>query len=107
MANTGVVPDTGAFALDLHQSDASPRADGRQSVRVKGGHVIGRTPNAIWAPVAAADVALVDNATTYIEISAAGAIVSNQSGFTGGAQQIYAITVAGGNVTAIADWRFR
>jgi hypothetical protein len=89
-------------------SDAHARADGGLSVRIKGGHALGLYGgNAIWKQVPATDVALSDDATTYIEVSPDGVIVANQSGFTGGAQQLYAITVAAGNVTAIADWRFR
>ena len=61
----------------------------------------------IWAPVGGVDVPLVDGATTFIEISALGTIASNQTAFTRGAQQLYAITVAAGIVTAIVDWRFR
>jgi hypothetical protein len=109
-----VVPDVGPFALDLHQSDAHAQADGRHAVRVKGGTILGRhvilgrhASGAFWSPVHATDVALRDNATTFVEVSAIGEIVSNQTGFTSGAQKLYAITVASGNVTAIDDWRFR
>jgi hypothetical protein len=108
MPNTLAFPDAGSFTLDPDRSDAHARADGTHVARVRGGHVLARVADgAIWAQVAAADVPLADNATTFVEISAAGTIVSNQRGFTAGAQQLYAITVAAGNITAIADWRFR
>ena len=54
----------------------------------------------------ATDVALVDNATNYIEVSAAGAIVSNASAFTGGASSLYTVAVSDGIVTGIEDHRY-
>jgi len=108
MSNTLVVSDVGPFSLDLHQSDPHAPATGKHTVRVRGGLVIGKCNlSATWEPVHATDVVIVNNATTYIEINGAGGIVSNQSAFTGGAQKLYAITVASGNVTAIDDVRFR
>jgi len=106
--NTQVVPGGESFSLDLHQSDAHARADGRLSARFNGGHVIGRyDQSAVWQPVNAADVELRDNSVNYVEVSRVGVIVTNQAGFTDNAQRLYTISVASGNVTAIEDHRFR
>lgn len=107
MPNTLLVPDSGPFALYPGMSTPRARPDGTFTVRVLGGTIISPPPRSTWTAAQGADVALVDDATTYIEISALGAIASNQTAFTGGAQQLYAITVAAGIVTAIVDWRFR
>jgi hypothetical protein len=70
------------FAIQPELSDSTKTPAGRLSIRLNGGW---RMPTAsvpgAWGQIPATDVALVDNATNYIEVSAAGAIVSNASAF--------------------------
>ena len=63
--------------------------------------------NTVNGPVSVVDgsVLLTDNATNYIEVSAAGTVTTNVSAFTSGRYPIAIVTTSAGVVTAISDYR--
>ena len=124
MSNTLLVPSPAAFAIEPELSDTQSTtldnssvsrdrlgasAPSRFSIRVRGGYRMPTTSQAkTWLQVPAADVALMDNATNFIEVSAVtGLITVNTSGFTDGWSALYQVTVASGLVTAIEDERYK
>lgn len=65
---------------------------------------ITRADNAV-ARVAAGTVTLEDDATNYVEVSTAGVVSANPTGFTSGSIPLYTVTVASGEITAVQDDR--
>lgn len=77
------------------------------SVGLTYGFAAGTVINASGAIVVVAEgtVALTDAATNYIEISAAGAVSKNTSGFTPGKYALAQVVTAGGEITQVRDCR--
>ena len=55
--------------------------------------------------VAAGSVTLTDNATNYIEVTAAGVVSANTSGYTEGRIPLYAVVTASGAIVSVQDDR--
>lgn len=65
---------------------------------------ITRADNAV-ARIAAGTVDLADNTTNYIEVTTAGAVSANTTGFTAGRIPLFTVTTASGEITVIQDDR--
>jgi len=68
-----------------------------------GGNIMGAAGNII--AVANGTLTLTNTATNYIEMTQAGVISKNTSGFTAGATKLYTAVTSGGVVTAYTDYR--
>lgn len=65
---------------------------------------IARADNAV-ARVDAGTVSLTDDATNYIEVTTAGVVSANTTGFTAGRIPLFTVTTASGAITAVQDDR--
>jgi hypothetical protein len=59
----------------------------------------------VATPIADGTVALTNTATNYVEVTNAGVVSANTSGFTTGRIPLYTVTCAGGVITAYTDYR--
>lgn len=55
--------------------------------------------------VAAGDVTLADDDTNYIEVTTAGVVSANTTGFTAGRIPLFTVTTSSGAITALQDDR--
>jgi len=72
------------------------------TLRLSGGDVsIGGTAIGVTNPT----LTLADNATNFVEVSAAGVVSANTTSFTAGAAYLYRVVTSGGKITSVQDWR--
>jgi hypothetical protein len=71
-------------------------------LRLEGGTAL---VNKRFSAVANPTLELPDDATSYVEINAAGVVSSNTTSFTSGRGYLYKVVTSGGEISEIQDWR--
>jgi hypothetical protein len=95
--DTKIVPTGDRFDIDILASSGL-------SLRVRGGYILTQTgPRS----VANATLTLTASATNFVEMSDAGVISANTTGFTDGYTPLYVVTTGTALVTGIQDYRGR
>lgn len=96
VSDTKHVPGGDQFRIDVDNSSGL-------SLRVRGGVYV--HASAGFKSAANATVTLTASTTNYIELSDAGAISGNATGFTAGTTQLYIVTTGASEITGVADCR--
>lgn len=97
LATAIIIPERDAFAIDAYHSDGL-------SLRVNGGPILiaGQTT---FLRVLNAIVALAASATNFVEVSPAGVISANTTGFTSTSSPLFRVTTNATAITGLQDWR--